>query len=347
MRNLMKYRSLLLSGFLCVLLCVATAGSALAQNARNGTSAASQLMIPVDARFLGGGGAAAQASGIEGVLWNPAGVDKGPGDVQLMFSRRQHIADIGINFGALGYRFGDLGAIAVHLRSIDVGEIERTTEFHMDGTGEMFSPTFFTLGATYSRQMTDRINFGVTTNIVYEGFSNVSSSSLAFDAGVQYEDFLNLSGLRIGVALRNIGTAMQYEGSALFRQAVDQDANRSSTNYQIATADADMPTIIDLAVAYSPVQNLDVSVTYNENTYAPSEVRGLAEYDFMGYVDARVGYTVSVSQQDRLENIYQGVALGGSINLQQAIGEQISLDYGYVPVDYFQANHMFTLRGSL
>ena len=339
----MKIRSLLLVCFLWA----AAASPVLAQNARNGTSAASQMMIPVDARFLGGAGAAASASGIEGVLWNPAAVDKGPGEVLLMVSRRQHIADIGINFGAIGYRFGDLGAFAIHLRSFDIGEIEETTEFNMDGTGATFSPTFFTLGGTYSRQMTDRINFGVTTNVIYEGFANVSTSGVAFDAGVQYEDFLNLSGLRIGVAIRNIGTAMTYGGSGLFREAQVGDADRAPTRYKIAAADADMPTIIDLAVAYSPVQNLNLSMTYNENTYAPSEVRGLAEYDFMGYVDARVGYTYSVAEQEQLDNIYQGVAFGGSLNLQQAIGEQISLDYGYVPVDYFQANHMFTLRGSL
>lgn len=343
MRNLMKIRSLVLTFFLLVV----ASSTVFAQNARNGTSAASQLMIPVDAHFLGGAGAAASASGIEGVLWNPAAVDRGPGEVLVMASRRNHIADIGINFGALGYRFGDLGAIAIHLRSFDIGQIEQTDEFNMDGTGETFSPTFFTLGGTYSRQMTDRINFGVTTNLVYEGFANVSTSGLAFDAGVQYQDFLNLSGLRIGVALRNIGTSMTYDGSGLFREARVPDADRANTRYKIAAADADMPTIIDLAVAYNPVQNLNLSVTYNENTYAPSEVRGLAEYDFMGYIDARVGYTYSVADQANLENIYQGVAFGGSLNLQQAIGEQISLDYGYVPVDYFQANHMFTLRGSL
>lgn len=337
----MKYRSLII-----LTLLLGAVGTLHAQDARNGTNGAAQLLVPVDAHYLGGGGAAAMASGMESVLWNPAGLDRGPGDMLLMVSRRNHIADIGVNFAGIGYRFGSLGALAVHLRSFDVGTIEKTDEFNMDGTGETFEPTFFTIGAAYSRQMTDRISIGVNSNLVYEGFSNVSTSGVTFDAGVQYRDFLSLNGLRLGVAIRNIGTSVQYDGSALIRDAEDPDANRAPTKYKITTADADMPTVVDLSVAYELLNGLDMSVTYQENTYGPSEVRGMAEYNFMGYLQVRGSYRLPTVTQGQLESIYQGAAVGGTLNLQQVLGTDVALDYGYVPVKYFSANHIFTLRGA-
>lgn len=317
-----------------------------AQQARNGTSAAPQLMIPVDARYLGGGGAAAIVNGIESVTWNPAGLDQGPGNIQVMIARRNYIADIGVNFAAVGLRFGELGAIAVHLRNFAIGEIEQTDEFNMDGTGETFTPVFFTLGATYSRAMTDRINIGVTTNLVYESFSNVNSSAVTLDAGVQYLQFLGVEGLRIGVAIRNIGTSMRYDGSPLIRDAEVIDADRPITKYKVTAAEADMPTVVDLAVSYNVWQGLNMGLTYTENTYAPSEVRALATYDFYGYLTIRGSYNFSVEDQGELENIFDRPSVGATLNLRQVIGMDAAFDYGFMPVRYFDATHAFAFRAS-
>ena len=41
---------------------------------RNGTAGASQLLIPQGAKYLTGGGAVANATGVGAAYWNPAGV---------------------------------------------------------------------------------------------------------------------------------------------------------------------------------------------------------------------------------------------------------------------------------
>ncbi len=316
-----------------------------AQDARNGTNAAPQLMVPVDARFLGGGGAAANVSSIESVLWNPAGLDQAEGDVLLMLSRRNYIADIGVNFAGIGLRFGRLGALAVNIRSFDVGEIVETDEFNMEGTGATFSPTFFTLGATYSKLMTDRISVGVTTNLVHEDFANVGSTGLAFDAGVQYRQFLGVGGLRVGVAIRNIGSSMQYDGSPLFREAVAREADRSATNYKVEAASADIPTVVDLGVSYLLAEGLQLGVTFMENTYGPSEIRTLASYGYRNYGAIRAAYIFPVAEQGELENIFARPSFGATLNLEPAFGANVAFDYGFMSVKYFDANHVFTLRG--
>jgi hypothetical protein len=328
-----------------VVLLLGVTGRLHAQEARHGTSAAAQLMVPLDARFLGGGGAAASVTSIESVLWNPAGLDQAQGDVLLMLSRRNYIADIGVNFAGVGLRFGGLGAIAVHIRSFDMGQIDVTDEFNMDGTGERISPVFFTIGATYSRLMTDRISAGVTTNVIHESFANVTASGVTFDAGVQYREFLGVGGLQLGVAIRNIGSSMRYDGSPMFRQARATDSDRAATSYKVATAAADMPTVVDLGISYRLIEGLNVGVTYMENTYGPSEIRSLLSYDFQHYGTIRGSFNLPVDEQDELENIFNRPSIGATINLQPVLGMNVSFDYGFMAVKYFDANHMFTLRG--
>ncbi|HET6566981.1 MAG TPA: PorV/PorQ family protein [Rhodothermales bacterium] len=314
-----------------------------AQGARNGTNAADELNIPVDAEFLGGGSAAANATGLAGVLWNPAGLDRATGDVSVMLARRSYFSDTGINFAAVGMRFGRLGSLALSLRSFDLGSIERTDEFNMDGTGETFSPTFFTLGATYSRQMTDRISIGGTANLVYESFSNVGASGVAVDAGVQYQEFLGVQGLRIGVAIRNIGTSMRYDGSSLLQQGQLSEDDRGPTQYKVVAAAADMPTVVDIAASYNVFRGLSLGATYMENTYGPSQVRALAQYDFYGWITARAAYNFAVDDPNQLA--IDQPAFGATLNLQQAIGANLALDYGYMPAQFFGATHVFAIRG--
>ncbi len=318
----------------------------MAQDSRNGTNTSSQMLVPVDAHYLGGAGAVSAASGIESVLWNPAGLDAGDDKVQLMLSHRNYIADIGINFAAVGFRFGSLGAFAVHLRSFAIGDIPFTDEFNMDGTGETFSPTVFTIGGTYGRAMTDRIRVGATANLIYESITQASASGISLDAGVQYSEFLGVDGLNIGVAIRNIGSSMKYSGSGLLRRADATGANRPTTTYQVAAASGDMPTVVDIAASFSPRQGFTLGVNYMENTYGPSEIKALAAYDFMGYLTVRGAYNFTVSGTDsQLENIWDRPALGATLNLKPVLGTNVMFDYGFMPVGVFdQANHAFALR---
>ena len=86
-----------------------------AQEARNGSVAASYLLIPV--------------------FWNPAGLVWTEKSINAMFSRRSYIADISINFAGASIDWEGFGTIAISLRSFDIGQIPVTTVFSPDGTG--------------------------------------------------------------------------------------------------------------------------------------------------------------------------------------------------------------------
>jgi hypothetical protein len=95
---------------------------------RAGTSSAPELTIPVGARYLGTvGSGVAIASGLEAIYWNPAGVDNARRDVNAMFSFRDYIADIDVNYASVSSRFS-FGTLALSLRAFDLGKIDVTTE---------------------------------------------------------------------------------------------------------------------------------------------------------------------------------------------------------------------------
>ena len=64
------------------------------QGSRMGTASSTQLQVVQGARYLSGGGAAANAVGMDAIYWNPAGLSLSENGVDAIFSNRQYIADI-------------------------------------------------------------------------------------------------------------------------------------------------------------------------------------------------------------------------------------------------------------
>ncbi|PSQ88086.1 MAG: hypothetical protein BRD30_07795 [Bacteroidetes bacterium QH_2_63_10] len=332
--------------FLTLLLMGGT--NALFAQERAGASSSPQLTIPLGAQYLNGSGAAAGVSGVESMLWNPAGLDRGEGDVEVMASRREHLADIGVSYLGIALRFENVGTFGLNVRNFDIGEIKETNEFNPGGTGGTFEPTFVTIGASYGLSITDKIGVGVTTNVTRESIANMQGTNITLDAGVQYRNFLTFEGLNIGASVRNIGTSMEYGGSGLLNSADAEGSNRPPSEFQVVTADADIPTSVDLSVEYNAWRGLYLQGTFSENTYKPSEVQGQVAYNFRDIVTVRASYAqITEDRPGDLEGAFESrPKFGATLNLEKAIGLDVSFDYGFVSTQYFSNNHILSLRGS-
>lgn len=314
---------------------------------RVGTSASPQLLIPVDAQYLDGSGAAAGISGIGSVLWNPAGLGKREGDIMVMTSRREHLADIGVNFLAAGVGFEDIGAFALHIRNFSIGEIDETTVSNPGGTGGTINPSFFTIGASYGRSLTEKIRVGVTANLTRESFASMSASGVTFDAGVQYGEFLDFSGLDLGVSIRHIGRSMEYSGSGLQTTAVSGGSDRSSTQFQTIASDSDIPTTVDVSLEYNVWRGFNLATTYSENTYQPAQIQSQLSYNFRDLLTLRGSYTQLLEDRGDLESPYENrPSFGGTLNLASVLDVNLSFDYAFISTRYFENNHILSLRGS-
>jgi hypothetical protein len=327
---------------------------ALSQGARNGTEAASQLVIHQGARYLSGGGSAATVDGLESTYWNPAGLAKGQG-VNAIFSNRSYIAGMNVNFFGVAMNVGKIGVVGLSGRMIDVGDIEVTDIYNPDGTGEIIVPSYFVVGLSYAKRLSDRTGMGFSINYINEGFGRVKGTGMTVDAGVQYEDFLDVENLDVGVALRNFGSPMRYGGSGLWVNAEASGASRQTDWYKVEAGQFDMPFLMDISAAYG-IAGLNLGATYEVNHFSQDKFKVMAEYGFEDIAAVRVGYLMDVedAKDDRdtpdidestmIENIFEGSSVGASLNLLKLIGLDVSIDYALFMTKYFDDNHVITLR---
>ena len=154
---------------------------------RKGTTGADQLLVPVGAQSIATAGAfVATVRGLESIYYNPAGLDVSK-RTEAMFSYMNYVADINMSYFAAGTSLGEFGSIGLSFKSFDFGDIPVTTNELPDGTGATYSPTFLTIGLTYSKLLTDRVSIGTNIKLVSENIGNTNASGFAIDAGVQYQ----------------------------------------------------------------------------------------------------------------------------------------------------------------
>jgi len=313
--------------------------------ARKGTTGAEQVLIPVGARGIATGGAfLANVTGLESIFYNPAGLDVYP-QTEAMFSYINYLADINISYFAVGTSLGDFGSFGFDLKSLDFGDIPITTTEFPDGTGSTYSPSFLTLGFTYSKVLTDRISIGTNLKLISENIENTSATGFAVDAGVQYRF---TESLMIGVAVKNIGTDMEYSGPDLSTRTVIPGTVPGSTSgsYEIVTESFQIPSFFQLSLTYglniNEQNNLLFGGAYTANNSLEDIANFGLEYGFMNNFFVRGGYNFLV--ENTSEYIY-GLTFGAGLDYK--IGGEVGFvfDYAFRDVkDFPTANHVFTIK---
>jgi hypothetical protein len=345
----MKHSIHKLFAFLLVFAVMASVNG-FAQENRTGTNAASKLLIPVGARYIGMSGASiASVQGIEALYWNPAGLNRSTYSANAMFSHMRHIADINVNYVAVSANFGGFGTLGLSIKSLDLGEIAVTTEEAPDGTGALIRPQFLTTGVTYSRALSDRVNVGATLNIVSENIDRVGATGVALDAGVQYSNLGKIDGLSVGVAVKNIGPAMQYNGTGLYRTSQPSDVDRGPSPTELVTQKDELPTVLEIGVSYTLAMGernkLQLMSVFQDNNFQENIGRFGAEYNLRNTFFLRAGYSISPDTPDDAvgENAYiYGLTLGAGLHYDFT-GLGIDINYAYRDVAFFSSSNVLSV----
>ncbi|MCI0705915.1 MAG: PorV/PorQ family protein [Ignavibacteriae bacterium] len=347
----MKRSKVSMTAVVCLLALVALSTvDTFAQNRRVGTAAATELLIPVGGRDLAMGGASlANTSGIEAIHWNPAGLGHLSYGAEGMFSSMTYIADIGISYGAIGANVGEFGNIALSVKSLDFGDIPLTTQDDSEGRGgRIFSPTFVTVGLSYAKTLTDAIAVGTTVKLVSEQIDRASASGVAIDFGVQYHGLAGVQGLQMGVAVKNIGPQMKYDGTGLYQSAQAPGGNRPAQFFKIDAASNELPSVIEIGLGYSGTVSDNMQWTLNSsftnNNLYLDEYRLGGEYgvkmeDLQLFGRAGVGM---VPQAEDDEDIF-GPTFGFGVGYLTG-GINLTLDYAYRDTKYFDGNQVISLK---
>lgn len=336
---------------LLVLAGMLSASGFAANKNRTGTAGAQELLLPVGARGIAiGASSMVTVSGVEAIYWNPAGLGRLDRSVEAMVSSMNYIADINVIYGALAVQAGDFGTLGFTLKSVNFGNIPVTNEAFPDGTGEQYSPTFITLGATYAKAITDRIAVGITGSLVSERILSMTASGIAVNVGIQYRD-LGLPGLDLGVAVKNIGPNMKFQGSNLTKTGTSSDATARGTQFfNVDAASAEMPSNLEIGLGYR--RQLDekngamVSALFRNNNYLEDEYALGAEYSFENLFFLRGGYTFSPQTQKDLTNSRAYIfdyTLGAGLHYDVS-GLDLAFDYAYRHQKFFDGSNVITLR---
>lgn len=334
----MKYRLIIVAALMMLVAAtMAQAGDEL----KIGTAGAQHLRIPVGSRGTAmGGSVIANSSGLDAIYWNPAGVSSIEG-TEVMWSNRQYIADIDINYFAAAHRFGDFGVLGIDAKMLSVpDEMVRTVDFP-EGTGETFSSSFGVVGLTYSRTLTDRVSLGMNGSVVYEKIAEQTAMGLAFDIGFNYNP--GWQNVTFGAVIKNFGPKMRYDGPGFDKPTnTGDDPNSLPHNTRTQSASYEIPSFVQLGAAWNVLQqernSLNVSGTFQSNNFSQDEWHVGAEYALDKKLFLRGGYVAS----KQTEYLY-GPSLGAGLKFR--LGDsQWQFDYAWSSSDFFDDNQYFTFQ---
>ncbi len=287
----MQRNSLLLS-ILIIFLCV---GMVAAEDTnRMGTAGAVELRLPIGARATALSGAVlADVTGAEALFWNPAGASAGTG-YEAMFSYGEIFADIKLNYFGITADAGGMGTIGVSAKVLDIGTWEQTTETQPEGTGVMVDPSFWVLGLTYSKQMTDQVAFGTTLNFINEKVMQTSASGFAIDFGFQYTT--PLQGLQFGIVMKSVGPDMTFDGPDFERSILlpEDDGNSAPKALWLRSASFELPSNIMFGVNYQALKadmySFNVMTDLQFNNHSEDEYRFGGEFAYNKMFFLRGGF---------------------------------------------------------
>jgi hypothetical protein len=328
-----------------ILLCVTAAKDYSGPRTKLGTMAAPELLIPLGSVGTSlQGSTLASTTGVDAMFWNPAGlsqIDYNSGNI--MFSHMNYFADLKMEYLAGAVKVGSLGVLGASIRSLDFGDpIEVTTENNPDGTGETYSPTYLTANISFARAMTDKVHFGMNVKLISEKIAQVSATGYAFDFGLQY--VAGKSGIRFGIALKNLGSSMKFDGPGLDRQFI---SSNGTDVRRITLQEFDLPTSLEIGLSYNVSfaknNNVTLSSSFQNSGFISDEYRFGLEYAFKKYVFLRGAFTLYPDKEQ--DEALFGPSFGAGV--KYPFGNlELGFDYAYRVLNeagFDSHNQFFTL----
>ena len=260
---------------------------------KTGTTAAQFLKIGIGSRAIAMGGAfSAVSDDATALYWNPAGLSRATRN-EILLDHQDWILDVDLDFvGALFKTpFGSLGAA---ISALHMGEMDVTTTRNPEGTGEKFRAGSIMGQLSFSRNLTDRFSFGISTKYIQEKIYNSKATGLAIDLGTLY--LTQVPGLTMGMSISNYGTKMQMSGRDLLLQTeVDPslESDPININANFSTDQFDLPLIFRFGLAYQKLLPNKSSVLIAADALHPNDntesINIGSEFSFKNFLFLRTG----------------------------------------------------------
>ena len=314
---------------------------------RQGEAGFSQLLLVPYAQSAGLSGMNTSfVGGLESFGINPAGLTSVE-NMEISFQQANYLSgtDIRLNAAGLVKKLKNGASFGFSLTSVDLGDISRTTTFQPEGTGNTFSPSIFSLNIGYAKSWEEKISVGVNFKVASERVEDLSLSTFALDAGIQYKSGEN-DRFRFGVALRNIGAPALFRGEALiYVSTVDFEGGTFSQTTAQRPSRVELQSLLRIGTSYdvmNGVNKLRILGNFTSNAFSRDQIGGGAEFIYKDVFSLRGGYQYELDGSDSEPPIYSGISAGATFKIKVGKKEDspvLDLSYGYRTTNKFNGTH--------
>lgn len=332
------------------------AGVAMAGNPdRAGSAGATQLLVNPWARSNGWSLAnTASVRGADGMFGNVAGLAH-IHKTELLFTTTRWLEGSGVKVNAVGFgqKLGESGVLGLSATTFSFGDLPVTTVDQPEGGLGTFSPTQANIGLAYSKTFSNSIYGGLLVRVVSESIANVRTSGICFDAGIQYVTGPS-DNIHFGIALKNVGPAMNFHGDGLAIQGLLTGGDHTMTLEQ-RSAEFELPSMMNIGAAYdlniNEMHRVTLAGTFISNSFTKDQLAVGVEYAFKRMIHVRGGYLYekNVADKEQRETVFTGPSAGISVDFP--FGEEkksaLAIDYGYRATNPFSGVHSIGIRLSL
>lgn len=318
---------------------------------RAGSAGATQLLLNPWARSSGWGLAnSASVRGVEAMYGNIAGLSM-VNKTELVFSNTR-ITDTGMSLNSVGFgqKLGTSGVLGVTATTFSFGELEVTTFDNPEGGRGGYRPTMANIGLAYSKSFSNSIFGGILIRVVSESTSNVRTSGICFDAGIHYVTGPT-DNVHFGIALKNVGPAMQFSGDGLAVQGLLVSGSDQLTLEQ-RSGKFEIPSLLNIGAAYdwqvAELHRVTFAGTFISNSFTKDQGIVGVEYAFRKMVHVRAGYLYEkdITSAEERATWFTGPSAGVSVDLPfgQEKKSAAAIDYGYRTTNPFGGFHSIGVR---
>jgi hypothetical protein len=311
---------------------------------KTGTTAAKFLSIGVGARANAMGGAySSVANDVSAIYWNPAGIAS-VNETQTLFTYTKMFADINVNYFGFVIPAGDYGTFGASVTALNVGDMDVTTEFLPEGTGEKFSAGSYAFTLSYAKFITENFAVGANVKYIRESIYNSSASGIAFDIGTIFTT--PFYGIKFASSISNYGSKMQMSGDDLLVRH-DPDPQRAGNNQTIdayyKTDEFELPLRLQIGISRDfkildeHRLTLAIDATHpNDNNQWVNIGSEISLFNDL--ISLRGGYKTLF-----LKDTQEGLTLGAGIKYDGLGFFKISVDYSYQQLKFLDNMHSFSI----
>jgi hypothetical protein len=153
---------------------------------------------------------------------------------------------------------------------------------------------------------------------------------------------MDVEGLGLGLTIRNIGTNMEYKGTAMLLKAREEFETYDDF-FNVLTSSDQLPASMEMGLTYKPTDMILLSAVYQNSNAETDYLKVGTELNFAGIGFVRAGYNFQLNKtgSDLGYSVY-GLTLGAGVKFDVST-TKISVDYVFRPGQFLGTENLICL----